>query len=123
MIARSEAIAIHEILIERFGGTKGLRDSGALESALSRPYLTFDQKELYPTPAGKAAAIFESIISNHPFLDGNKRSAYVIMRMLLMEQGADIQAKEDDKYDFVIAAASGELSFDAIKEWITNHLR
>jgi len=68
---------IHNILIEKFGGSKGIRDAGALESALARPYATFDQLELYPAAVDKAVAIFESIIISHPFIDGNKRTAYV----------------------------------------------
>ena len=113
---------IHSILIERFGGTSGIRDSGGLESAINRPFQTFDQKELYPTPVEKASAIFESLISNHPFIDGNKRTAYVLMRLILFEYGLDIKADENKKYDFVIAAAKGEIKFDQIKEWIEDNL-
>jgi death-on-curing protein len=77
MISLSEVKHIHNILIAKFGGSKGIRDLGILESAINRPYQTFDKNELYPDPEDKAAAIFESIISNHPFVDGNKRTAYV----------------------------------------------
>jgi len=77
MITLQEVESIHEILIEKFGGSKGIRDRDILESAINRPYQTFDQKDLYPLPIDKAAAIFESLISNHPFVDGNKRTAYV----------------------------------------------
>ena len=77
MIDRKTVESIHNILIDKFGGGKGLRDNGALEAALARPYATFDQKDLYPTAVDKAAAIFESIIINHPFIDGNKRTAYM----------------------------------------------
>ncbi len=76
MISLKEVEGIHEILIDKFGGSTGIRDWGALESAINRPYQTFDQKELYPNSVDKAAAIFESLISNHPFIDGNKRTAY-----------------------------------------------
>lgn len=72
MIALDEVERIHEILIDKFGGKKGLRDKGLLESSIQRPFQTFDQKELYPEPVDKAAAILENIISNHPFVDGNK---------------------------------------------------
>ena len=113
---------IHSILIERFGGTSGIRDSGGLESAINRPFQTFDQRELYATPVEKASAIFESLISNHPFIDGNKRTAYVLMRLILFEYGLDIKADENKKYDFVIAAAKGEIKFDQIKEWIEDNL-
>jgi death on curing protein len=59
---------------------------------------------------------------NHPFLDGNKRTAYVMMRMLLLEEQFDIRASEDDKYEFVISAAKGESSFEQIKNWIGKRL-
>lgn len=123
MIFLNEVLAIHDILIERFGGARGVRDQGALESAINRPYQTFDGEELYPTSTDKAAAIFESIISNHPFIDGNKRTAYVLMRLFLKQDSLDIEATEDEKFDFVIRSAKGELKFDEIKTWIKLKLR
>lgn len=72
MISAEEALEIHSILIEKFGGTHGVRDKSLLDSALHRPYQTFDSKELYPTLIDKAAAILESIVKNHPFVDGKK---------------------------------------------------
>jgi death-on-curing protein len=118
MINIGEAIRIQSILIEKFGGTSGLRDKNLLESALLRPYQTFDKKELYASPIEKAAAVIESIITNHPFLDGNKRFGYVAMRLILLESGMDINATEDEKYDFVIAIAKSELKFQGICNWI-----
>ena len=70
MISEKEALKIHAILIEKFGGSVGVRDKELLDSTLNRPFLTFDGKELYPTPVDKAAAILESIVKNHPFTDG-----------------------------------------------------
>ena len=70
MIQVTEVLVIHDILIERFGGVKGIRDKAALDSAINRPYQTFDGQELYPEAVDKAAAIFESIILNQPFIDG-----------------------------------------------------
>jgi death on curing protein len=78
MISIRDAERIHNILIEKFGGLKGIRDSALLDSALKRPFQTFDQRELYPSSIDKAAALFESLIINHPFMDGNKRIAYVL---------------------------------------------
>jgi death on curing protein len=118
MITLSVVENIHDILIEKFGGLKGIRDRGILESALNRPYQTFDGNDLYPTPLDKAAAIFESIISNHPFVDGNKRTAYVLMRLLLLEHKIDFTVTEETKYNFVISAAKGELKFEQIRDWI-----
>jgi death-on-curing protein len=114
--------SIHNILIDKFGGSNGIRDIGALEASLARPYATFDQKELYPTSIDKAAAVFESLIINHPFVDGNKRIAYVIMRILLMADKSDIEASQDEKYAFVIASSRGELRYDEIKKWLTLHV-
>jgi death-on-curing protein len=123
MIALKDALNIHHILIDKFGGSKGLRDQGALESAINRPYATFDDQDLYPTPVDKAAAIFESILMNHPFTDGNKRTAYVLMKLVLMESGLDFEADQDEKYRMVIASSKGEMRFEEIKNWIQDHLR
>ncbi|MFZ1806299.1 MAG: type II toxin-antitoxin system death-on-curing family toxin [Cyclobacteriaceae bacterium] len=123
MIEISEVEIIHDILLERFGGAKGIRDKGILESAIGRPFQTFDGKDLYPDPVDKAAAIFESIVSNHPFVDGNKRTAYVLMRLILRRNQLDIEVNQDVKYGFVIKAAKGELTFDEIKTWIGNSLK
>src|SRR6185436_4153138 len=123
MISLAEVEKIHDILIEKFGGLKGIRDHGILDSAINRPYQTFDGQDLYPDPVDKAAAIFESIISNHPFVDGNKRTAYVLMRLLLLEHELDLAAVEEAKYDFVITAAKGELRFEQIKSWIKTNLK
>jgi death-on-curing protein len=118
MISLEGIIEIHSILIERFGGMKGIRDLSALKSCLERPLQTFDQRDLYPTPIDKAAAIVESFVKNHPFNDGNKRIGYVSMRLFLMQENLDINADEEDKYQFVIGIADGSLEFDQIKAWI-----
>ncbi|QOI98561.1 MAG: type II toxin-antitoxin system death-on-curing family toxin [Flammeovirgaceae bacterium] len=121
MIDINEVEKIHDILIDKFGGAKGIRDKGLLESAINRPYQTFDGQELYPDPIDKAAAIFESIIINHPFIDGNKRTAYVLMRLMLKTNNIDIHLGQNDKYDFVLKAASGQVTFEQIKTWIKDN--
>jgi death-on-curing protein len=118
MIELQDVLNIHNILIDKFGGSKGVRDHGSLESAINRPYGTFENHDLYPTPSDKAAAILESILINHPFIDGNKRTAYVLMRLILLNYGFDILANQDDKYKMVISASKGDLRFDGIKNWI-----
>ena len=75
MISVRDAEIIHHTLIEKYGGSKGIRDLGLLESALARPYTTFSGRDLYLTPIDKASAIFKSLVTNHPFIDGNKRIA------------------------------------------------
>ncbi len=121
MISVENAIRIQNVLIEKFGGTAGLRDKNLLESALARPFQTFDKKELYKSPIEKAAALIESIVTNHPFIDGNKRFGYVAMRLLLLEAGLNIKATEDEKYEFVLSIAKGELEFSGICSWIRKY--
>lgn len=122
MIDLSTAEKLHNILIDKFGGSKGIRDKGSLLAALARPYASFDQQDLYPSATEKAAAIFESIIINHPFIDGNKRIAYLLLRLTLLESGYDISATQDEKYDMTIAASKGEIRIEEIKSWISDKL-
>jgi death-on-curing protein len=122
VISLTEVIKIHEILIEKFGGANGVRDQALLESAIHRPFQTFDSELLYPSVVDQAAALAESLIANHPFQDGNKRTGYTMMRLHLMMHDLDIEASEDEKYDFVIKIASGNSSFDEIREWIKDKL-
>lgn len=122
MIEIKDVLNIHNILIEKFGGSKGIRDFGSLESALNRPFATFENQDLYPTPSDKAAAILESILINHPFIDGNKRTAYVLMRLILIENGFELIANQEEKYKMVISASSGNIRFEEIKNWIQNRI-
>jgi death on curing protein len=87
MISISEIILIQDILIEKYGGARGIRDRGLLESSISRPFQTFDNKELHLDPIHKAAALMESIVKNHPFIDDNKRIGYVLMRLYILDSG------------------------------------
>jgi death-on-curing protein len=118
MISIKEIEELHRILIDHFGGAHGVRDYASLQSALSRPFHTFDGKELYPTPILKAASLIESILQNHPFVDGNKRTGYTVMRLFLLKNNLDISASQEEKYDFVINIASGISDFDMIVEWL-----
>lgn len=122
MISIGEVLEIHNVLIKNFGGSQGLRDKNLLESAINRPYATFGGEDLYPSAVAKAAAIFESIVINHPFIDGNKRTGYVLMRLLLMQEGFDLNASQEEKYSFVIEVTQGEHSIDTIQDWINLYL-
>ena len=107
----SDVLLIHERLIQQFGGTPGLRDNELLESAILRPLQTFDSAELYPSIEEKASAIIESIITNHPFIDGN------LFRIFLLSKGKDIICSQDEKYDFVLSVAEGKLKYNEILNW------
>lgn len=123
MIKQEDVLKIHKHLIDQFGGSHGVRDESSLNSAINRPFATFDKKELYPDPIDKAAAILESIVTNHPFIDGNKRTGYVLARLLLLESGLDIKATQQEKYEIVIAVSKGELKFDNIKNWLIDRCK
>ena len=122
MISIKEAEEIHKTLIDTFGGSHGIRDLGSLKSALARPFQSFANEELYPSPILKAAALLESLLINHPFIDGNKRTAYTIVRLFLISNGFDIKASQDEKYNFIASAASGKKDFDSIAEWLTSYI-
>ena len=122
MINIDDALNIHEFLINKFGGSHGVRDLNLLKSALARPFQTFDQEDLYKSSPEKAAAIIESIVINHPFIDGNKRVGWVLMRLYLIEVGQDVQASQEAKYKFVISIASNKLPFQETVKWIERHV-
>lgn len=122
MISLKEVEAIHKQLIDTFGGSHGIRDFAALDSALSRPFQTFDNQELHVTPVEKAASLIESILINHPFVDGNKRTGYVLMRLFLLNNGLDINASQEEKYSFVIGIATGHIKFEALVQWLNRHV-
>ena len=123
MIIQEDVLKIHKLLIDQFGGSYGVRDASLLNSALKRPFATFDRKELYPDPVDTAAAILESIVTNHPFIDGNKRTGYVLARLMLLRYGHDIEATQKEKYEMVIAVASGKWKFEQIRGWITERCK
>ena len=123
MIDIQEVLVIHDTLIVQFGGSNGIRDYNLLVSAINRPFTGTGDTEFYPTMHEKAAALIESIVKNHPFVDGNKRTGYVMMRLFLLNNGFDIQASQDEKYTFVIRIASGSLSIEHITSWILEHIK
>ncbi|MDB5155670.1 MAG: hypothetical protein JWR50_377 [Mucilaginibacter sp.] len=115
---------LHDLLISEFGGSNGIRDRALLEAAINRPFATFDGQDLYPTVEEKAAAVFESIIINHPFIDGNKRTAYALLEYLLINKGGiKLDASFEEKYEMVIKASTGEIRFDEIKLWILSKIK
>lgn len=99
----------------------GVRDFGALESAVAQPQMTFGGKELYPTIIEKASALGFSLIMNHPFLDGNKRVGHASMEIQLLLNGYEISASIDEQEKIILQLASGELGRDEFSEWLRLH--
>jgi death-on-curing protein len=89
-----------------------------LESAIARPYQTFDGKDLYSSVYEKAAAIAESLIINHPFVDGNKRTGFLAMLAILYKGNLEIIVPNDAVYKFAINISTGELKFEQIVDWL-----
>ena len=113
-----EALAIHERIIDRFGGSPGIRDMGLLESALYRP-----QTGYYADLVEMAAALFESLLINHAFIDGNKRAAFFMTDVFLRLNGVRLIVKADPAYRFIVGMLeSNQVSFEAITQWINKHV-
>lgn len=123
MITKEEVLLIHSEVIKLYGGANGIRDVNGLESAIARPYQTYDSLDLYPSVYEKAAAIGESIIMNHPFIDGNKRTGYVLVETILRLSGNKIISTDDDLYSFVISISTGEIKFEQIVEWLKQNTK
>ena len=123
MFLLQQVLIAHNVLIQKYGGSLGVRDLDSLQSALNRPFQFFGDVELYPSPQLKAAAIIQSLIINHPFVDGNKRIGYYMARAIFLNYALDINASENDKYDFVIAIAQGKLEVEEIAHWFLQHTK
>ena len=109
-----EVIVLHDVLINTFGGAPGIRDEGALASALMRPQLGY-----YDGLIDQAAALMESLANNHPFLDGNKRAAFFVTDTFLRLNGHFIDCDDDEAYAFIVGnLEAGTFRFAALKTWL-----
>ncbi len=113
-LTMAEVLAMHEDQLLRYGGSSGLRDPGMLESALYRP-----QTGYYADLIEEAAALWESLAQNHPFIDGNKRTAFAATYTFLAINGAQLTASADDTYTFISSLyETGEFRFDRLVAWL-----
>jgi death-on-curing protein len=113
----------HARLIARSGGSLGIRDEGALSSALAQPRMTFGGADLYPTLPEKAAALAFSLIQNHPFVDGNKRIAHAAMELFLVANGYELEATTDEQERVILAVAAGEMDREEFAAWVARSVR
>jgi death on curing protein len=113
-----EVLELHRRVIEQSGGAFGIRDAGFLESAIAQPRMMFGGEDLYPSLLEKAAALGFSIIMNHPFVDGNKRTGHAATETFLVLNGMEINASVDEQEHVVLAIASGKLGREAFVEWL-----
>ena len=118
----AQVVELHQRMVETTGGAPGIRDLGALESALAQPKAAFAGRDLHRTLAEKAAALGFSLAKNHPFVDGNKRVAHAAMETFLVLNGREVQASVDEQERLMLELASGEISRDELAAWLRNHL-
>ncbi|MBP5349834.1 MAG: type II toxin-antitoxin system death-on-curing family toxin [Clostridia bacterium] len=116
--SREKVLLLHQLVIEETGGAADVRDLDLLDSALASAFQTFDGKELYPTKEEKAARIGYSLISNHAFVDGNKRIGLYILLTFLETNGIRLHPSVDDVARVGFAVARGEMDYDGLLAWI-----
>ena len=112
---------LHQLMAEATGGSIGVRDEGLLDSAIESAFATFDGVELYPSKEEKAAKLGHSLISNHAFVDGNKRIGVYVMLSFLELNGIRIEASDEDVVALGLGAADGSIKQEDILEWIMKH--
>jgi death on curing protein len=115
-------LAIHQRQLAEHGGGEGLRDSGLLDSALARPQNLLAYADGEPDLPRLAASYAWGLIRNHPFVDGNKRTAYVVCRTFLKLNGLDLTASQEEKYLTFLRLAEGLLTEEELARWVESHL-
>lgn len=115
-------IAIHRRQLAEHGGIDGIRDQTLLESSLARPKNLFHYGTPTPDFSAIAASYAYGIACNHPFFDGNKRTAFVVLNLFLKLNGFYLLASHEDKYQRIIKLASSELSEECLSQWIRGHI-
>lgn len=118
-----EVARLHEKVVAATGGAAGIRDEGLLESAVLGCYQTFGDQELYPTVAEKAARMAFAICKNHPFVDGNKRTAIVSMLVILRMNGVAVAYTQPELAELGFGIADGRVDYNAILAWIHDKAR
>jgi death on curing protein len=118
-----QVLVLHDQQVQRYGGATGLRDSGALESAVARPAAIFGGEDLYQDIADKATALMHSLALNHPFVDGNKRIAAFAAIVFVESNDHEFLATPDELVETTIAVAEGKMAVEALAIWFRQRLR
>lgn len=122
-LSPEQILFIHARMLAETGGLPGILDLGLLQSAAGRPSAVFGDLELYPDIFSKAAALLESLIRNHPFIDGNKRTAITAAGLFLRQNGYRLISANEELERFTLSAARGEQSLQAIARWLRDNAR
>ncbi len=121
--SKDKVLLLHQLIAEQTGGSIGVRDESLLDSALEGIYTTFDRQELYPTKEEKGARLGYTLISNHAFVDGNKRIGMYVMLTFLEVNGVPLNCTNEDVVEVGLAVASGEMSYEQLRDWVMEHRR
>jgi death-on-curing protein len=122
-IEKRLALAIHDRQVAEHGGSAGVREENLLESALARPQQLYAYGDPPPDLADLAATLAYGLARNHPFVDGNKRTAHVVFRTFLLVNDADLIASVEEKYLHVLALAEGKLELEEFAAWLRAHIQ
>ncbi len=118
-----QVLFLHSRVISETGGAHGIRDLGMLLSALARPQATFEKKELYPDLFTKTASLMDSLVRNHPFMDGNKRTAIAAAGIFLRFNHYKLTVENEEMVRFTLACAQAQLPLDDIVAWFKKYSR
>ena len=121
LLSLGEVLALHRRILAESGGRLGVRDLGAIASALSQPRVSVGGEDAYPTLVDKAAALGYSLIRNHGFFDGNKRIAHAAMEVFLVLNGMELRASVDEQERFMLSLAAGEVSREGLADWLRSN--
>lgn len=119
--SKAKVLLLHKMIAQETGGSVGLRDTALLESALESAFSTFDGMELYPSKEEKGAKIGFSLISNHAFVDGNKRIGMYVMLTFLEVNGIRLECTNEDVIEAGLGVASGTMKYEGLLEWVRRH--
>ena len=117
----NEVVTVHEAVLKSTGGASGIRDMETLKSALARPFQTWGGDDLYPSILSKTAALLESLVANHPFVDGNKRTGIMAALGFLDVNNLRCTASSDQLFKLVIDVASGTCDQSQIERWLSEN--
>ena len=120
--SREKVLLLHQLIAQETGGEVGLRDQALLDAALAAAFSGVADREFYPTKEEKAARLGFDLISNHAFLDGNKRIGMYVMLTFLEANGISIDAENEDVATVGLAVASGSMGYDNLLNWVRGHI-
>lgn len=120
-LGKEKILLLHKLLIEQTGGEDGVRDMGLLESAIAACDATFDGQDLFPTKEEKAARLCTGLVSNHAFMDGNKRIGVYVMLTFLEVNGIRLNVTDDELVTIGLSLAQSKMKYEELLQWVLKH--